>query len=112
MAGVSVATSVSAQAISGDFNADGKADILWRNRATGQNVVWLMNGTALTNTVSLVTVSDLSWRVGWSSCNNRLMALGLRCRPHAINLYDDENQAGNSLFQRITIRGQVTRANC
>ena len=28
-----------------DFNGDGKTDILWRNKSTGQNVVWLMNGT-------------------------------------------------------------------
>ena len=28
-----------------DFNGDGKPDILWRNKGTGQNVVWLMNGT-------------------------------------------------------------------
>jgi len=31
-------------AVRGDFNADGKADILWNNAATGQNVMWLMNG--------------------------------------------------------------------
>ncbi len=29
----------------GDFNSDGKADILWRN-TTGGNYIWLMNGTA------------------------------------------------------------------
>ena len=28
----------------GDFNGDGKTDILWRNYATGDNLVWLMNG--------------------------------------------------------------------
>src|SRR5262245_28346638 len=31
-----------------DFNGDGKADILWRNlSATGQVVIWLMNGTSV-----------------------------------------------------------------
>jgi hypothetical protein len=30
----------------GDFNGDGKADILWRN-ASGEVYVWLMNGTNL-----------------------------------------------------------------
>jgi len=29
----------------GDFNGDGRADILWRNSSTGENYVWLMNGT-------------------------------------------------------------------
>src|SRR5262249_40855777 len=28
----------------GDFNGDGKGDILWHNTTTGQVVVWLMNG--------------------------------------------------------------------
>jgi hypothetical protein len=28
----------------GDFNADGKSDILWRNTSTGENAIWLMNG--------------------------------------------------------------------
>jgi hypothetical protein len=30
----------------GDFNGDGKADILWRNAKTGAAMIWLMNGTA------------------------------------------------------------------
>lgn len=29
----------------GDFNADGHADIVWRNAETGQVIVWLMSGT-------------------------------------------------------------------
>ena len=28
----------------GDFDGDGKADILWRNTTTGEVYVWLMNG--------------------------------------------------------------------
>jgi hypothetical protein len=28
----------------GDFNGDGKTDIFWRNAATGQNAIWLMDG--------------------------------------------------------------------
>src|SRR5262249_21738332 len=31
----------------GDFNGDGRGDILWRNQNTGQNVIWLMNGTTI-----------------------------------------------------------------
>jgi C1A family cysteine protease len=27
-----------------DFNGDGKADVLWRNNASGANTMWLMNG--------------------------------------------------------------------
>lgn len=29
----------------GDYNRDGKTDIVWRNHATGSNVIWLMDGT-------------------------------------------------------------------
>ena len=32
-----------------DFNGDGKPDILWRNKSTGQNIVWLMNGATYSN---------------------------------------------------------------
>jgi hypothetical protein len=33
----------------GDFNGDGKADILWQNTSTGMVTMWLMNGTSMTN---------------------------------------------------------------
>jgi VCBS repeat-containing protein len=29
----------------GDYNRDGKTDVIWRNHATGHNIVWLMDGT-------------------------------------------------------------------
>ena len=31
----------------GDFDGDGKSDILWRNSATGDVYIWLMNGTTI-----------------------------------------------------------------
>src|SRR6267143_1700749 len=31
----------------GDFDGDGKADILWRNTSTGQNYIYLMNGSTI-----------------------------------------------------------------
>ncbi|MFO1501048.1 MAG: FG-GAP-like repeat-containing protein [Verrucomicrobiota bacterium] len=30
-----------------DFNRDGQSDLLWRDAATGQTAIWLMNGTTL-----------------------------------------------------------------
>lgn len=36
----------------GDFNADGKADILWHNDATGQLVLWEMNGANILSNTS------------------------------------------------------------
>jgi FG-GAP-like repeat len=29
----------------GDFNGDGKTDLFWRNSKTGENAIWLMDGT-------------------------------------------------------------------
>jgi hypothetical protein len=46
-----------------DFNGDGKTDILWRNKSTGQNVVWLMNGTALSSYSWIDTVADTNWQI-------------------------------------------------
>src|SRR5262249_9254138 len=31
----------------GDFNGDGRSDILWYNNTTGQVVIWLLNGTSV-----------------------------------------------------------------
>ncbi len=31
----------------GDFNADGRSDILWHNDTSGQLVLWEMNGTSI-----------------------------------------------------------------
>jgi len=47
----------------GDFDGDGKADLLWRKVTTGDVVVWLMNGTSLRQATYVTTVSDLNWSV-------------------------------------------------
>ncbi len=46
----------------GDFNGDGKADILWRNTVTGDNVVFLMNGSTITSSALVGTV-PVNWSV-------------------------------------------------
>jgi hypothetical protein len=51
----------------GDFNADGNTDILWRNYGSdeirGWNVIWYMNGTSITSYGFLPTVRDTNWRI-------------------------------------------------
>jgi len=48
----------------GDFNGDGKADILWRNSSTGQVAIWEMNGTTLLpGTGYISNIPDLTWKI-------------------------------------------------
>jgi len=47
----------------GDFNGDGKQDIVWRNFATGADTVWLMNGATFLSSLTLPSVTDLAWRI-------------------------------------------------
>jgi RHS repeat-associated protein len=46
-----------------DFNHDTKPDLVWRNAATGQNVVWFMNDTVATGFAVLTAVTDTNWRI-------------------------------------------------
>src|SRR2546427_1443158 len=48
----------------GDFDGDGKADILWRNLSTGENYIWLMNGLSTASQGSVNFVDPASgWQV-------------------------------------------------
>ncbi len=51
----------------GDFNGDGKADIAFRNGATGQNFVWYMDGTRGLNRTGFATLgfnfTSSSWKL-------------------------------------------------
>ena len=46
---------------SGDFNGDGKSDILWEH-AGGEHIVWLMNGTSVAQKVNLPFVAT-NWKI-------------------------------------------------
>jgi sRNA-binding regulator protein Hfq len=52
-------------AATGDFNADGKPDIVWQHRTQGYIAVWLMNGTQLIDSVlfSPGRVADPGWEI-------------------------------------------------
>lgn len=50
-------------AVVGDFNGDGRADVLWRNLQTGENAVWLMNGGTIVTGAFLPTISDPNWQM-------------------------------------------------
>jgi hypothetical protein len=46
----------------GDFDGDGKADLLWRDGNSGATVVWFMNGTQISQAASLGAV-PLIWTI-------------------------------------------------
>jgi len=45
-----------------DFNGDGQSDILWQNTATGERIVWLMDGTTFAGGASLGSV-PVEWSI-------------------------------------------------
>ncbi|MBF0343616.1 MAG: VCBS repeat-containing protein [Nitrospirae bacterium] len=47
----------------GDFNGDGKSDILWQNSTTGDIVVWLMDGTSISAGGYLSKGVPSSWQI-------------------------------------------------
>ena len=47
----------------GDFDGDGKADVILRNKSTGQNIGWLMNGLTVSLAAFLPTIADTNWEI-------------------------------------------------
>jgi FG-GAP-like repeat len=48
----------------GDFNGNGKTDFFWRNTATGENVLWLMDGGRIAGGGALPTVTtDWTYKI-------------------------------------------------
>lgn len=47
----------------GDFNLDGSIDLLWRNRVTGDNAIWFMNGSIFLRSANLPRVADNNWEI-------------------------------------------------
>src|SRR6266480_2584257 len=47
----------------GDFDGDGKDDILWRNSATGENYIYFMNGTTVRAEGFVRQVADPNWKI-------------------------------------------------
>jgi hypothetical protein len=45
----------------GDYNGDGKSDLLWRD-TSGNTVIWFMNGVGVSSTGSIGNISTV-WTV-------------------------------------------------
>ena len=47
----------------GNFNGDGKSDLLWRQSGSGTLAEWLMDGSQLTSSQSIAQTPDDTWQV-------------------------------------------------
>ena len=47
----------------GDYNSDGKSDVLWRNLATGSNWMYLMDCVSIIAAGNVTTVTDPNWEI-------------------------------------------------
>jgi hypothetical protein len=47
----------------GDFNGDGKEDILWRHHGKGYNLIWYLDGVKWIGNGWLPTVADTNWEI-------------------------------------------------
>ena len=47
-------------AATGDYNGDGRADVLWRNESTGANALWL---SASSTNLQAVAGSSVAWEI-------------------------------------------------
>jgi hypothetical protein len=88
---------------SGDFNRDGKQDVLWRNVNTGNTWIWLMNGSSIIGSASIGHV-DLSWKiVGIGDFNGGgkrdIVWYNASSGLVSIWIMDGFTQTGNYLFQ-------------
>jgi hypothetical protein len=46
-----------------DFDGDGNTDILWHHATQGLTAMWLMNGTTISSSAYLPTLSDTNWQI-------------------------------------------------
>ena len=47
----------------GDYNGDGKADVLWRNMSSGTNFMYLLNSFTIFGGGVIDTESDQDWQI-------------------------------------------------
>jgi len=84
----------------GDFNGDRKSDIFWHNKQTGENVVWLMNGTQII-AGSVLPSRDPNWDLSLASFKgdrkSDIFWHNKQTGENAVWLMDGTNATGVSL---------------
>jgi len=99
----------------GDFNSDGKVDILWRYHGPGTyeglNIVWYMDGTTRLNEVIFSRVSDTNWRIGGTGDFNSDGRVDILWRYQGTGTYEGLNvvwhmdgvtRLNEVIFSRVT----------
>ena len=61
--GISGAASTASNSVRADNNGDGKADILWRNSDSGENVLWTMDGLSVIGNAGINMVANQAWQI-------------------------------------------------
>src|SRR5207253_1461730 len=51
------------RAVAHSFNGDTKTDLVFRNYATGDNMIWMMDGTQHTSTAPLPAEPNTDWQI-------------------------------------------------
>ncbi len=46
-----------------DFDGDGNQDLVWRNYRTGENAIWQMNGTMISEAAFTTKQEDINWKI-------------------------------------------------
>jgi hypothetical protein len=79
----------------GDFNADGETDILWRNHGTGPyqglNVIWFMNDTAFQSEAVFSQVLDTAWQIAGTGDFNKDGETDILWRYYGVGPYQGLN---------------------
>ncbi|HEY0157634.1 MAG TPA: FG-GAP-like repeat-containing protein [Thermoanaerobaculia bacterium] len=70
MIGTAMATPAWQLAGVGDFNLDGRDDLVWRNQSTGANALWTMDGLTVTNSGALTSMGT-AWKLAGVGDFNR-----------------------------------------
>lgn len=58
-----IATIIEDDTLDNTDNSDSLYDILWRNRRTGENMLWMPSGTFLDREIPLITTPDPLWKI-------------------------------------------------
>ena len=94
---------------SGDFNGDGKTDLLWHNASTGGTQTWHMNGTAIIGRATVVDergsqiAVGLPWRIVGSNDFDRKGTADILWHNGATGHTQMWLMNGHAIVSRVTV---------